>query len=642
MSDGLDPELLNDFIIEAGELLESLNSQLISLEEHPTDKELLNSIFRGFHTIKGGAGFLNVKSLVSLCHECENIFDLLRNNKITFNSNKMDVILKAFDEINAVFTKLKAKQDFNQYDESIIPILKTLAKDEPVAAKQEEIATPEKSDIIETAPTKVEHLNEDTDTANADITTPDQIISAISENSNELITDDEFDKLLDALDQKKYMVTAGSETNENSAKQETPSHGAVSAPTLNNTNNASNADPKQNSNSETTLRVDTELLDKIMNMVGELVLIRNRLNKISELKDYVNLNTSIKNLDLITTDLQNNLMKTRMQPIKKVFSKFPRVVRDLAKTLGKEIELTMEGEDTELDKNLIEALADPLVHLVRNSVDHGIESIETRKTRNKNIKGNITLKAKHAGDHILIEIVDDGNGMDAELLKSIAVKRGLHTPGSAAALTEQEAFNLIFAPGFSTKTEITDISGRGVGMDVVKTNITNVGGIVLIESALGKGTTITINVPLTLAILSTIMVKSANNIYAIPINAVREIIDHKSAHIKHIEGKEVLVLRQKTYPLYKLETLLKIKNVKLLMPIEDDVNNMHKDESLILIIHNGDNFGAFMIDALLGQEDVVIKSLDSSIKGTKGITGATITGDGKVAFILDILKLAAS
>ena len=379
---------------------------------------------------------------------------------------------------------------------------------------------------------------------------------------------------------------------------------------------------------ETTVRVDTKRLDQIMNMVGELVLVRNRLISLGINSNDESMSKAIANLDVVTGDLQGAVMKTRMQPIKKVFGRFPRVVRDLARSLKKEITLELVGEETDLDKNLVEALADPLVHLVRNSVDHGIEMPDDRAAAGKPRMGTVQLSASQEGDHILLTIEDDGKGMDPEKLKEIAISRGVLDADAAARMSDVEAFNLIFAPGFSTKTEISDISGRGVGMDVVKTKINQLNGTVNIDSQLGKGTRLDIKVPLTLAILPTLMIVVGKQTFALPLGAVNEIINMDIKKTNTVDGQLTMIVRSKAIPLFFLGEWL-IRGPK----------NIDREKGHVVVVQIGTQQVGFVVDALIGQEEVVIKPLDALLQGTPGMAGATITSDGGIALILDIPSL---
>ena len=394
---------------------------------------------------------------------------------------------------------------------------------------------------------------------------------------------------------------------------------AVAAP------QAQAAPAAQANQAETTVRVDTRTLDVIMNMVGELVLVRNRLISLGVASNDEELGKAVSNLDVVTADLQGAVMKTRMQPIKKVFGRFPRIVRDLARSLKKDIELVMEGEETDLDKNLVEALADPMVHLVRNSCDHGIELPEKREASGKPRKGTIALRASQEGDHILLSISDDGAGMDPEKLKEIAISRGVLDPDTAARMSDSEAFNLIFAPGFSTKQQISEISGRGVGMDVVKTSISQLNGTINIFSEKGSGTRIEIKVPLTLAILPTLMVEVGKQTFALPLTSVSEIFYLDLEKSKVVDGQLTIIVRDKAIPLFFLQEWL----------LRGGRGN-RSEHGHVVIVQVGPQQIGFVVDNLIGQEEVVIKPLDKLLHGTPGMAGATITSDGGIALILDI------
>ncbi|NIF19905.1 chemotaxis protein CheA, partial [Pantoea sp. Cy-639] len=385
------------------------------------------------------------------------------------------------------------------------------------------------------------------------------------------------------------------------------------------------ADKHGASEAETTVRVDTARLDEIMNMVGELVLVRNRLVRLGLNSGDEAMSKAVSNLDVVTADLQTAVMKTRMQPIKKVFGRFPRLVRDLARQLKKEINLELVGEETDLDKNLVEALADPLVHLVRNAVDHGVEMPDEREASGKARTGRVVLSAEQEGDHILLSISDDGKGMDPNILRAKAVEKGLMDKDAADRLSESDCYNLIFAPGFSTKTEISDVSGRGVGMDVVKTKISQLNGSINIFSAKGQGSKIVIKVPLTLAIMPTLMVMLANQAFAFPLVNVNEIFHLDLSRTNVVDGQEVVIVRDKALPLFYLKRWL-----------VQDQEHEEQHEGHVVILSVGTQRIGFVVDQLVGQEEVVIKPLGKMLQGTPGMSGATITGDGRIALILDV------
>jgi two-component system chemotaxis sensor kinase CheA len=691
MAFDVDEEILADFLVEAGEILELLQEQLVELENNPEDSNLLNAIFRGYHTVKGGAGFLSLTELVDICHGAENVFDVMRNGQRALTPELMDVILQATDEVVQMFGLVKAGEPLVAAEKNLIATLTRLSKpesaDEAAPANQSESSAEETVNNAEVATASVDYsedefealldelhgsdapaakettIVEDTSSNDQDISDDefeallDQLhgkgqfkgeektetelvkeapVAPEKSSSSDDISDDEFEALLDQLHGKgkgpaeelvkesaAEKVTKPAEKLAEAKKVVTPPKKLeVATPVVAKKEEKKSAAPPQ---AETTVRVDTKRLDQIMNMVGELVLVRNRLLSLSTNVKDESMAKAIANLDVVTGDLQGAVMQTRMQPIKKVFGRFPRVVRDLARTLKKEITLVLEGEDTDLDKNLVEALADPLVHLVRNSVDHGIEMPEERKAAGKPTMGTVKLTASQEGDHILLSIIDDGKGMDPEKLKEIAVSRGVMDADAAARMTDVEAFNLIFAPGFSTKTEISEVSGRGVGMDVVKTKINQLNGTVNIDSKMGIGTTLEIKVPLTLAILPTLMIVIGEQTFALPLGSVNEIINLDMQKTNTVDGQLTMIVRSKAIPLFYLGEWLARGKV-----------NIDKTRGHVVVVQIGPKQLGFVVDALIGQEEVVIKPLDELLQGTPGMAGATITSDGGIALILDV------
>ena len=732
MSFEVDEDILQDFLVEAGEILELLSEQLVELENNPDDTELLNAIFRGFHTVKGGAGFLAMTELVDACHGAENVFDLLRQGVRTVNSELMDVILQALDTINEMFATIKNRDQPEPADPELLAVLHKLGQpptaEELAGDSVVEDTAPVETPSVETEPVAEQPSNDteedpfafdelfsgpDSSSSNSQIDeiTEDEFESLLDElhgkgqapqeeqsssSDNDVsgdITDDEFDSLLDELHgvgsfgevtqnapstpQQAPTAPVASQNNDSSASDDEISddefealldelHGKGAPKSLETSapeskpepvaaNKPAPAAPKPEPKpvpkaepakpapspqpakaappkkaapppAETTVRVDTKRLDQIMNMVGELVLVRNRLVSLATNSDSEAMGKAISNLDVVTADIQGAVMQTRMQPIKKVFGRFPRVVRDLARTLQKDINLLLVGEDTDLDKNLVEALADPLVHLVRNSVDHGIEMPDVREASGKPRTGTVTLSASQQGDHILLTIQDDGAGMDAEKLKKIAISKGVLDHDQASRLSDTEAYNLIFAPGFSTKEEISDISGRGVGMDVVKTKITQLNGSVNIKSEMGVGTTLEIKVPLTLAILPTLMVVVGEQTFALPLAGVSEIFHLDLTKTNVVDGQLTIIVRKKSIPLFYLEHWL----------IKGADRGQRKAQGHVVIVQIGTQKVGFVVDSLIGQEEVVIKPLDALLQGTPGMAGATITSDGGIALILDV------
>ena len=617
MSLDTNDEILQDFMVEADELMEGLNIQLVELETQPEDSELLNAIFRGFHTIKGGAGFLGLDAMVALCHQGEDVFNILRQGERVVDAEMMDTFLQVLDSLNDMFKETRSGQYptpapadiFEQLAKYTMPI--TEIPPPPISS----------DDITED---EFERMLTELHGNAAPGTQDNAAKSPVSKPDNGDITEEEFEALLDELQGKKKDPQAN-ETPPVQAKAPEPEKQAepkVAAPKVDKLVPAA----KQ---AETTVRVDTSHLDEIMNMVGELVLVRNRISTLESSTENEDMVKAVNNLTVVTADLQAAVMKTRMQPIKKVFGRFPRVVRDLARSLKKEINLELRGEDTDLDKNLVEALADPLVHLVRNSVDHGIEMPDIREANGKPRLGHIILGAAQEGDHILLTIADDGAGMDAEVLRQKAVEKGMMEEEYAQRLTESECYALIFAPGFSMKKEISDISGRGVGMDVVKTSISKLNGIIDIDSSLGIGTTLSIKVPLTLAIMPTLMVMLGDQIFALPLVSVNEIFHLDLSKTNIVDGQQTITVRNRALPLFYLRKWL--------------ANNFNKTDKPefehVVIVQVGVQRMGFVVDQLIGQEEVVIKPLGALVQGTKGLAGATITGDGRIALIIDFPEL---
>lgn len=662
-----DDEILQDFLVEADEILEGLNEQLVELENSPQDADLLNAIFRGFHTIKGGAGFLSLDAMVNLCHKGEDVFNLLRQGERTVDADMMDTFLKVLDTLNTMFDEVKSGQSPTAADPAIMSQLAayldadTVPYTPPQAAPEPE---PEPTPVPEPAA-----ANDNNQAASDEITDDEfealldqlhgnaapgsQVPAAEAAESkpepvisdSEDITEEEFEALLDQLQgkAKKPDAVAQQATPEPTpAKPEPPKSEPAPEPATPKVENkpavqaAKPAEPEAPAapkaaakQADTSVRVDTSRLDDIMNMVGELVLVRNRISTLEAAFENEEMAKAVNNLAVVTGDLQTAVMKTRMQPIKKVFGRFPRVVRDLARSLKKDINLELRGEETDLDKNLVEALADPLVHLVRNAVDHGIEMPDDREANGKPRQGNIVLGAAQEGDHILLTIADDGAGMNPEVLRRKAVEKGMMDEDSAARLTESECFSLIFSPGFSMKQEITDISGRGVGMDVVKNSISKLNGVIDIKSELGVGTTLSIKVPLTLAIMPTLMVMLGDQIFAFPLVSVNEIFHLDLSKTNMVDGQQTIMVRNKALPLFYLRKWL----VQHYNPTEGS------EIEHVVVVNVGTQRVGFVVDQLLGQEEVVIKPLGALLQGTKGLAGATITGDGRIALILDFPEL---
>ena len=675
----VDNEILEDFLVEAGEILELLSEQLVDLEKSPDDKDLLNAIFRGFHTVKGGAGFLQLEAMVECCHKAENLFDLLRNGEVKITSDLMDVVLQSLDTLNSMFDDVRGGQSPSPASPSLLSALQAYCegrvpdaagKAAPAVPSQPTKSAPEPAPVAApkatpapvakpaagSADDEFDMLLNDVaplqeQPVSDDLITEDEFESLLNElhgengapgmendtsapqvseaASSDLITDDEFESLLDDLQAQGQGAFAQSEAPSEEApaqpiESSEPSLPVSTAPAPAAQKNNQKAPPP-----ESNVRVDTRLLDKIMNMVGELVLVRNRLVRLGASREDEEMAKALGTLDMVTADLQMSVMKTRMQPVKKVFGRFPRLIRDLSRSLKKEIRLELRGEETDLDKNLVEALADPLIHLVRNSVDHGIEAPEVREGVGKPREGHVLLSAEQEGDHILLVIQDDGAGMDPEKLRKIAVSRGVLDQEAANRLSDQECFNLIFQAGFSTKTEVSDVSGRGVGMDVVKTKITQLNGTLNIDSVINQGTRIAIQVPLTLAIMPTLMVILEDQAFALPLVNVNEIFNLDLRKTNVVDGQQVIIVRDQALPLFHMKRWL----------VEGQESTDLPEQGHVVIVTVGTMRVGFVVDQLVGQEEVVIKPLGSILHGTPGLSGATITGDGRIALIIDIPNL---
>ena len=695
MAIDLNDEILQDFLVEAGEILELLGEQLVELEQAPDDLDLLNAVFRGFHTVKGGGGFLSLDTLVAVCHRAEDVFNLLRQGERKVTPQLMDVILQVTDVVNEMMDCIRSGEDPDAADPALLQALEAIIKGEEVAgavaepvveaapaaepeaapasgdeitddefenllddlhgqttssqAPAEAVAAPDSDDITED---EFEALLDQLHGSAPEAATPAAEPSvdetevsapeAVNTSSSDEISEDEFEALLDDLNAKKTAAPAAQEP-EPVKVESTPAPQAEEAKPAPVPKAEAKPEPKPEPKPkpaaktgkeapavETTVRVDTKRLDDIMNLVGELVLVRNRMATLkSTMTADEEVFKAIANLDLVTADLQSSVMKTRMQPIKKVFGRFPRVVRDLARSLKKEVNLELIGEETDLDKNLVEALADPLVHLVRNAVDHGVEMPDEREQAGKSRAGTVVLSATQEGDHILLTIDDDGKGMNADVLRASAVTKGMMDEDAAARLDEKACYNLIFAPGFSTKTEISDVSGRGVGMDVVKTRISQLNGSVEVDSTLGEGSRLTIKLPLTLAIMPTLMVVLGGQVFALPLANVNEIFDMESAKLSTVDGKEVVIIREKAVPLVRLTNWL-VNN-----PVQSSDGDAGGEGFVVVTTIGGQHIGC-VVDQLVGQEEVVIKPLGAMLHGTKGVSGATITGNGGIALILDM------
>lgn len=759
MAIDLEDDIVQDFLVESREILDTLSAKLVDLEQQPGDKNLLNEVFRGFHTIKGGAGFLGMDPLVEVCHRTEDVFNLLRNGEKSVDADLMDTVLRALDVVVAQFGDIESGNDPQDPPPELLDELDTLKVPDgeaPAAAAPAAEPEPEPEPEPESGGSRgqapgdftdeeFEHLLDTLDegdrarveeAAASDEITDDEFENLLDDlhgrgrhggvpektaesggeqdeagdtpvtedeaSGDDEIEEEEFEALLDnlygkgaapgrsgaptqagggesgqaAADKEPAPAPKAREAKPEAAKPQAARSDAPASGT--DKGGAKGSDGSQDKAAasgqsggggqggggqgggkqggkgadgggdggnkvESSVRVDTSKLDEIMNLVGELVLVRNRLTTLRGLLDDDRMTQAVSDLELVTSDLQGAVMQTRMQPIKKVFGRFPRVIRDLARQLEKEVRLETHGEDTDLDKNMVEALSDPMIHLVRNAVDHGVEYPDEREAAGKPREGKVTLSAEQEGDHILLIIADDGRGMDPDKLRDLAVKKGVMDTESAARLDDKEAFNLIFHPGFSSKENISDVSGRGVGMDVVKNSLSKLNGTVDIDSELGKGTVMKIQLPLTLAILPTLMVKVSGRKFALPMSVVREIFELQGQRTNVVNNRLVVMVRNKAMPLFFLERWMNRSGDPVPRTEKQIPRNVsaegEEDERQVVTVILGNQAVGFVVDEVIGLEEVVIKPLGALLHGLPGLAGSTITGDGQISLIVDIPSL---
>lgn len=598
-------DITADFIIEAQEILDRLGEQLVSLEQAPQDSEQLNAVFRGYHTLKGGAGFLGVTAMVELCHAAEEALGIARAGQAVLQAHHFDAAQQSLDYLQSMLDAVSSGT-------------------EPGYAPPELIAQFDMHGGGTAAPTAAAPA-----AAGGDLITEDEFealldqlhggnaptaVAPAKKADDGLISEDEFEALLDQLH--------GGAAPGSKPVAATPV-AAAPAPRPAAATPAAKPAAKPLAEAEHTVRVDTKRLDAIVNLIGELVLSRNRLKTLrARLRDE-ELDRAVSTLDIATARLQSAVMRTRMQPVGKVFSRFPKVARDVARSLKKEVDLELIGAETELDRNLVEALADPLVHLVRNAIDHGVEMPELREAQGKPRMGHVRLSAQQEGDYVSIEVQDDGAGIDPEKLRAKAREKGLIDPEAAARLSSEECLHLVFLPGFSTKQQVTDISGRGVGMDVVQSRIRELSGQIQIQSELGRGSRFLIRVPLTLAILPTLLVQAGEDVYALPLARVMEVLHAPRTSLGWFDGRAVLDRRSHTLPLVDLRQWL-------------DVTPAASTLLTIVVLQAGEARFGLVVDQVRGREEVVIKPLPKALRGLRGYAGATLIGDGRMALILDV------
>ncbi|WP_257928347.1 chemotaxis sensory histidine kinase [Campylobacter lari] len=611
-------EILEDFLVEAFELVEQIDHDLVELEANPEDLELLNRIFRVAHTVKGSSSFLNFDVLTKLTHHMEDVLNKARHNELKITPEVMDVVLESIDMMKTLLNSIRDNGNDTAIGLDIAPICARLT------------AISEGESLESVAPAKAEEPKEEVK-EEPKVEEPEVDVNKLSDDEVEA----EIERLLKvrkAEDQaRRAEKKKTQEANPASSKPAAQAQNATAEKKVPAAGGGSSG-----ANMDQTIRVEVKRLDHLMNLIGELVLGKNRLLKIYDdveerydgEKFLEELNQVVSQLSIVTTDIQLAVMKTRMQPIAKVFNKFPRVVRDLGRELGKQMELEISGEETELDKSIVEEIGDPIMHMIRNSCDHGIEDPATRVANGKPEKGTVNLKAYNEGNHIVVEIADDGKGLDADVLKAKAMEKNLITEREADQMSDKEAFALIFKPGFSTAKKITNVSGRGVGMDVVKTNIEKLNGVIEIDSELGKGTVMKLKIPLTLAIIQSLLVGTQEEFYAIPLASVLETVRVPIDDIYTIEGKNVLRLRDEVLSLVRLSDVFGVKQV-----LENT------DQTYVVVIGVAESKLGIIVDTLVGQEEIVIKSMGEYLQNIQGIAGATIRGDGRVTLIIDVAAM---
>jgi two-component system chemotaxis sensor kinase CheA len=635
MDPSLDSELRDDFLVEAGELVQRLGEQLIGLEASPRDAELLNAVFRAFHTVKGGAGFLAIEPMVQLCHHAEDLLNVARNGQLLLDASRMDALLEALDLLNDMMAALAGGSAMAMPPAGLLqrltPGKAAAPAPKPVVAP---VAPPPSDGTIDdsefealldslygssgapgapAATAESGSISDDEfeallDNLHGKGGQPGATTSApIAPSTQDTISDDEFESLLDNLHGKGGLPGA-------SAPAPAPAPAPVAPP-------AKQAAPAP----ENTVRVDTARLDALVHRAGELVLVRNRLLSLAAKTGDETLELAATELDRVADALQNAVLGMRMQPVGRLFQRFPRIVRDLSRQLGKEVELIQEGEGTDLDRSLVEALADPMVHLIRNALDHGLEMPDERERAGKPRKGKVTLGASQRGERIVITVSDDGRGMNPEVLRRKAVEKGLMDEAQASRLTENECYEIIFRPGFSTAATVSDISGRGVGMDVVKTRVVELGGTLSVRSQLGKGSTLELAVPLTLAIQRVLMVRVGARLLALPLSNVDEVFELAPGQQQQLDGRVVASHRGRALVLADLGGWVGVEGLA----------GRH-----VVVLHIGHMRLGCLVHEVLGREDVMVKPLGPLFQGVPAVAGATVTGDGRLALVMDLAGLS--
>ena len=624
-------EIFEEYVIEAKEHLENLEQKLLELERDPENEELINSAFRSMHTIKGGAGFLGLSLIVETAHLAEEVLGKLRSKTLKLSPEINDLLLKSVDFLRSALDCYLRGEECPR-NEELYKSLKMLIEGGQVETTvQTKKSIDELLDDFGLSHLKgkpLEDILEELILLSPD-KRPKELIDALEK---EIYSTKESAKIQDEVEEEanKLMLEyakeglLGEKVLETVIEKEESEEGKKADKTK-------EEKKKIEEEGERVLRIDVQKIESLMNLVGELVLERNRLLRLSQAmteegysRRLEELEAVVSSIDRIVGDLQLAVMKTRMQPVKKLFQKFPRVARDLSRMLGKEVELSTEGEDTEMDKSLIERLEEPLIHLIRNSIDHGIEPPEERERLGKPRAGRIKLKAYYQGDRVFISVEDDGRGIDVDKVKEKAIEKGIATKDRLEKMTEKEILSLVFSPGFSTADRISEVSGRGVGMDVVMDVVMRFRGTVDLSSEKGKGTKVTMSFPLTIGIIKSLLVSMCGRLFAIPIHSVLEIVSGDEADVSLISGEEVLILRGNTIPLINLGKVLGIPMERI---------------GFVIVVLIGNRRVALAVEDMLGDEEIVIKPLGKFFGDIEGISGATITGDGNIVLILDPVGL---
>ncbi|AEV26106.1 MULTISPECIES: chemotaxis protein CheA [Azospira] len=599
-------DLLQDFLQEANDLLSDVDNKLVDLEKAPDDRGLLNDIFRGFHTIKGGAGFLNATELVTLCHLTENLFDRLRNGEMQLSPELMDIIMAATKGVRDMFGELSGGVQPRPAPDDMLDALRHVLEGgeahAPAAVAAEPVAAPAAAPAAQSGEPDWQALH--------------AAVTGVAPAAPAAVVPAAAEVVVAEAPVQPHFPPSGRRVNDKP--------GAGGAP-------VGRRVEERAAVRENTIRVDTARLDQVLNLSGEIGLTKNRLTSLradilagkTDAETLHALDQAVSQLDLLVSDLQNSVMKTRMQPIGRLFQKYPRIARDLARQLGKDVELVLAGEETEVDKTMIEDLADPLIHLIRNAVDHGVEPSNERSAAGKPVKSVVRLEARQEGDHIVLIVADDGRGMSAERIRAKAIEKGLISEEEANTLDERQSLNLIFLPGFSTKSQISDVSGRGVGMDVVKTNIQKLNGAIEIRSEPGKGSVFIISLPLTLAILPVLLVLLGDQPFALPLSMVREILPIEKDKLQEVGGKETLVVRGEILPVISLARLLGWPQ--------------DRDPEYGVLMQTAERSFILSVDSFAGRDDAVIKSLDDF--RPRGVAGVTTLSNGQIVLILDMKEL---